>query len=261
MIDIGVNLTHPSLLEKLDENIVQWQAAGVSDIIAIASDISESQKLVDISLAHQSIYHTLGCHPHHADNWSSQSGSIIKQLFSQSENAIAIGETGLDFNRNYSTQENQIKAFNEQIELAKALDLPLFLHERDAEEHMISILNNQFIEGIEGVLHCFTANTATLKRYLDLGLYIGITGWICDERRGQELQDAIKYIPKNRILIETDSPYLLPRSLRPRPKKNHPKYLPHIVSQAATYANLNEEELIQITIQNTKKLFKLDDIL
>ncbi len=258
MIDIGVNLTHPSLLDSLGENIEQWQTAGVSNIIAIASDVTESQKLVNISQTHPSIYHTLGCHPHHADNWDSQSSSIIKQLYSQSDNAIAIGETGLDFNRNYSTQDNQIKAFNEQIELGKALTLPLYLHERDAEEHMLSILNNHFVNDIKGVLHCFTANKETLKRYLDLGLYIGITGWICDERRGHELQDAIKYIPKDRILIETDSPYLLPRSLRPRPKKNHPRFLPYIANQAALYAGLSEAELIQITIKNTKQLFNLE---
>lgn len=170
---------------------------------------------------------------------------------------LRLGETGLDFNRNYSTQNNQITAFNEQIELAKSLDLPLYLHERDAEEQMLSILKSHFSDDIKGVLHCFTANKETLKHYLDLGLYIGITGWICDERRGEELQDAIKYIPKNRILIETDSPYLLPRSLRPRPKKNHPKFLPHIASQAAMHAGLDEMKLINITIQNTKQLFKL----
>lgn len=257
MIDIGVNLTHPSLLANLDDNIEQWQTAGVSNIIAIASDITESQKLVEITQQHSSIYHTLGCHPHHADNWNNQSSSTIRGLIEQSSNAIAIGETGLDFNRNYSTQNNQITAFNEQIELAKSLDLPLYLHERDAEEQMLSILKSHFSDDIKGVLHCFTANKETLKHYLDLGLYIGITGWICDERRGEELQDAIKYIPKNRILIETDSPYLLPRSLRPRPKKNHPKFLPHIASQAAMHAGLDEMKLINITIQNTKQLFKL----
>jgi TatD DNase family protein len=261
MIDIGVNLTHPSLLENLNENIEQWHTAGVSNVIAIASDINESLKLAGITQAHPSIYHTVGCHPHHADSWDHTSDSILRNLITESKNAVAIGETGLDFNRNYSTQNNQINAFNEQISIAKSLDLPLYLHERDAEAQMLSILKSHFNEEIKGVLHCFTANKDTLKHYLDLGLYIGITGWICDERRGSELQEAIKYIPKNRILIETDSPYLLPRSLRPRPKKNHPKLLPHIASQAASYAAIEEAELIKITIQNTKQLFNLAQIL
>lgn len=257
MIDIGVNLTHPSLLKDLDLNAQQWREAGVSDIIAIASNIEESEQLISISEKKDDIYHTLGCHPHHADSWTQESSQIIARLYSQSINAIAIGETGLDFNRNYSSQNNQIIAFNEQISLAKKLNIPLYLHERDAEDQLITILTNHFKGDIKGVLHCFTSNKQTLKRYLDLGLHIGITGWICDERRGQDLQDAIKYIPRDRILIETDSPYLLPRTLRPRPKKNHPKFLPHIASEVAKFLAIDETTLIDLTKKNTNTLFNL----
>lgn len=257
MIDIGVNLTHPSLFNELDANMEEWKNAGVSDIIAIASNLEESKELHALAKKQNGFFHTLGCHPHHADSWSKEDAKQLSDYYLSSNKAIAIGETGLDFNRNHSTQENQISAFIDQIDLAKQLHAPLYLHERDAQDQLISILKNQFEGDISGVLHCFTADKETLRNYLDLGLHIGITGWICDERRGQDLQNAVKYIPKDKILIETDSPYLLPRSIRPRPKKNHPKFLPHIVSQICQYLALNEEELTQLTRSNTKTLFNL----
>lgn len=260
MIDIGVNLTHPSLLKELESNQFQWQENGVENIIAIASDLEESIQITQLSNQYKGIYHTLGCHPHHADSWQADSATKIKTLFQQSNKVVAIGETGLDFNRNYSTQANQIKAFHDQIALSKTLSSPLYLHERDAEDSLLGILNEHFDKNVPGVLHCFTASKETLKRYLDIGLYIGITGWICDERRGQELQEAIKYIPKDRILMETDAPYLLPRDIRPRPKKNHPKFLPHIIKQAAFFAEIEESELIQLSIENTQRLFAIKGI-
>lgn len=258
MIDIGVNLTHPSLFKDLDNNIAQWQDAGVNQIIAIASDLEESEALIQITQNYNHISHTLGCHPHHADDWHQDSRSILLALIENAPNAIAIGETGLDFNRNYATQSNQINAFNQQIEIATQSNLPLYLHEREAQDELISTLNNHFDKEVKGVLHCFTGDQSTLKRYLDLGLYIGVTGWICDERRGQDLQEAIKYIPEDRLLIETDSPFLLPRTLRPRPKKNHPKFLPHIAEQAALHAGIEPKELIEKSRLNAKRLFKLN---
>lgn len=258
MIDIGVNLTHPSLLSNIEQNRLDWQEAGVSNIIAIASNIEESEQLSGLTQTIEGIHTTLGCHPHHADSWTLESADQLLAIYKTCSKAVAIGETGLDFNRNYSSQNNQIRAFNAQINLAKDMSLPLYLHERDAEDTLISILNTHFDREVNGVLHCFTANKNTLKRYLDLGLYIGVTGWVCDERRGQDLQEAIKYIPHDKILIETDSPYLLPRTLRPRPKKNHPKFLPHIAEYIAKHLNIQEEELIRVSRNNTKKLFSLN---
>lgn len=257
MIDIGVNLTHPSLLDQLTLNIDLWQEVGVKSIIAIASDLEESQQLQSICQQHNTIYQTVGCHPHQAKTWHTSSYAQCYKLVKALPSCIAIGETGLDFNRNYSTQTEQIFAFESQIQLAQELTLPLYLHEREAEDTLQSILLNQYEDVITGVLHCFTGNKDSLKRYLDLGLYIGITGWICDERRGHDLQEAMRYIPKDRLLFETDSPYLIPRTIKPRPKKNHPKYLPHILATAALYSSLSEQELIQCSISNSKKLFNL----
>lgn len=260
MIDIGVNLTHPSLLQNLSDNIKLWEQEGVKAVVAIASDLQESNELQKISQSYKNkIWHTIGCHPHEADNWVSGTSMIqAKSLIVDSNLCVAVGETGLDFNRNYSSQENQITAFQEQVQLALELSLPLYLHERDAEDTLLSILHNHDTTQIHGVLHCFTGSPASLKRYLDLGLYIGITGWLCDERRGQALQEAITYIPHDRILLETDAPYLLPRHIRPRPKKNHPKYLPQIVEYAADLMGLTPQELGDIAIENSQALFRLD---
>ena len=258
MIDIGVNLTHPSLFNELESNIGQWQQKGIRSIIAIASDLEESDTLKNVCAeSSANIYQTVGCHPHYADTWNTDSTAIVKELIRSSDHCVAIGETGLDFNRNYSTRENQITAFQEQIQIAVESSLPLYLHEREAEETLQAILLSQIGQTVNGVLHCFTGSKSTLQRYLDLGLYIGVTGWICDERRGQELQESIRYIPKDRILFETDAPYLLPRTLRPRPKKNHPQYLPHILEQAALHSGLDIEELKQISTDNCKRLFNL----
>jgi len=258
MIDIGVNLTHPSMLNNLDDNIEQWQQAGVNTIIAIASNLSESHELNTISARYaDKIWHTIGCHPHNADDWTHTSKAEATSLIPVASHCIAIGETGLDFNRNYSSQTNQILSFEEQIQLSLEFSLPLYLHEREAEATLQSILVNQIGQEVHGVLHCFTSSKESVKRYLDLGLYIGITGWICDERRGQELQEAIRYIPKDRILLETDSPYLLPRTLKPKPKKNHPKFLSHILEQAAIFSGIDVIELKTLSIQNSQKLFNL----
>jgi len=168
---------------------------------------------------------------------------------------VAVGETGLDFNRNYSTREEQIYAFEQQIDIAKEHNLPLYLHERDAHQDMLTILKRHYHGEVKGVVHCFTGSKDALHAYLDLGLYIGITGWVCDERRGQDLQEAIPYIPNDKLLLETDAPYLLPRNIRPRPKRNHPKYLPWVAAEVARLKGIHVDDLVQQTQKNTSRLF------
>ncbi|MGB7391939.1 TatD family hydrolase, partial [Marinomonas sp.] len=170
---------------------------------------------------------------------------------------IALGETGLDFNRNYSTPDEQRYAFQEQIELSLQHNLPLYLHERDAHEEMVALLRAIGGEQITGVIHCFTGSIEQLENYLALGLHIGVTGWVCDERRGLSLQQAVPHIPLDRLLLETDAPYLLPRNIRPRPKKNHPKYLPWVAAEVARLKDLSQDELVAHTMANTKRLFAL----
>ncbi|WP_191603246.1 TatD family hydrolase [Marinomonas algicola] len=256
MIDIGVNLNSIIDLAALSEFQAELTAANISKVIAISSNLAESDELIELSKTHpnSSIRYTIGCHPHHASEWNEDTTSSAITLIRENS-PVAVGETGLDFNRNFSTPKQQIFAFDQQIQIAKEMNLPLFLHEREAEDTVIGMLSNA--THLNGVIHCFTGNKETLKRYLDLGLYIGITGWLCDERRGHDLQEAVKYIPNNRLLIETDAPYLIPRNIRPRPRKNHPKFLPYIINELARIREQSVEEIEKITHMNARRLFNI----
>ncbi|WP_133012951.1 TatD family hydrolase [Marinomonas flavescens] len=256
MIDIGVNIQHDFFLNNLEETISQSKLAGVEGMVCISSDLKESQFLQTLCLDQPSLWFTSGCHPHHANTWNSQSVSTLNELIKVNR-PIAIGETGLDFNRNYSTPTEQRYAFEEQIQISLDHNLPLYLHERDAHEDMLSMLRAAGKEHIQGVIHCFTGSIEQLENYLELGLYIGVTGWVCDERRGLSLQQAVPHIPLDRLLLETDAPYLLPRTIRPRPKKNHPKYLPWVAEEVAKLKDIPINELIIQTTNNTKRLFSI----
>jgi TatD DNase family protein len=254
MIDIGVNINHAFLLDDIDKTLLDMQSEGVNGMICIASDLEESLLVQGLSQKHATIWNTIGCHPHQAKTWSVKSKRLAAEQI-QTHRPVAIGETGLDFNRNYSTSTEQFYAFDEQIELALEHDLPLYLHERDAHSEMLGRLKHYPELAKKSVIHCFTGHREELENYLELGLYIGITGWVCDERRGADLQASIPYIPLDKLLLETDAPYLLPRNIRPRPKKNHPKYLPWVAQEVARLKNISVEALSEQTDQNAMSLF------
>lgn len=254
MIDIGVNINHSYFLDDLDQTMIDMQEVGVKGMICIASDLAESRQIQVLSQKYSSIWNTIGCHPHQAKTWNNESKSQFSALINYAK-PVAIGETGLDFNRNYSTQVEQYYAFNEQIELAIEHELPLYLHERDAHKEMIEILKKYPKLAQKSVIHCFTGSRVELEKYLELGLFIGITGWVCDERRGADLQTSVPHIPLDKLLIETDAPYLLPRNIRPRPKRNHPKYLPWVAQEVARLKGISLEDLAQITLDNTATAF------
>jgi TatD DNase family protein len=174
---------------------------------------------------------------------------------------VAIGECGLDFNRNFSTPEQQLLAFEQQLKLACELDLPVFLHERDAFDPQIELLTKYHKELKGGVVHCFTGNIEQMSRYLDLGLYIGITGWVCDLKRGQALRDAVKSLPLNRILLETDAPYLRPKGLANNRKvdngNNEPAYLPYIAEEVAGLMATDINTIQVASLNNTQTLFNI----
>ncbi|WNC68333.1 TatD family hydrolase [Thalassotalea nanhaiensis] len=258
LIDIGVNLTNSRFDKDRDDVILQAQLAGVENLLITGTNVLESQQALDICQQHSHLYCTAGVHPHDADNVSENYLDELTAL-AHHEQVKAIGECGLDFNRNFSTPDNQQRVFREQLALAKKLSMPVFLHQRDAFNTWQAILNEELNHIPGGVSHCFTGNLTELKACLDMGLYIGITGWICDERRGQELFDIAKYIPLDRIMVETDAPYLTPRNLRPKPKssRNEPKYLPYVVRTLASAMKVDEDELINCSSTNAKQLFKL----
>ena len=253
MIDIGANLTHSSFHDDLDAVIARAKAAGVSTIVVTGTTVLESQIAAEIAERFD-LYATAGVHPHHARDCGPQTIAELRRL-AQHPRMVAIGECGLDFNRNYSPHPDQEEAFVAQLELGLELGKPLFFHSRDAHPRFADIVRHY--RPPKAVAHCFTGERAELHAYLELGLYIGITGWICDERRGQHLVELVREIPRERLLLETDAPYLTPRDMRPQPKarRNEPAFLPHIAKIVARALDRPVEELAVETARNAQVLF------
>jgi TatD DNase family protein len=253
LIDIGANLTHSSFRDDLADVIARARAAGVEDIIVTGTSVEESRAALALGLPS-----TAGVHPHHARDCGPDTIPALRALASHPM-VVAIGECGLDFNRNYSPHPDQEKWFVAQLELALELGKPLFLHSRDAHPRFAEILSSLKIQ--KAVAHCFTGEKEELHAYLDLGLYIGITGWICDERRGRHLLSLVRDIPKDRLLLETDSPYLTPRDMKPQPRarRNEPAFLPHILRTVARALGRPAEEVAAETTRNARTLFGLHE--
>jgi TatD DNase family protein len=258
-IDIGVNLTNRSLNRDLDGVINRAMAVGVRQMVVTGTHIEESARAIELCQRYpDNLVCTVGIHPHHASEWESDTAQKI-QVFCESSCVRAIGETGLDFNRNYSPADDQIRAFRHQLELAASLDKPVFTHQRDAHDTFIEILREYRSRLPAVVVHCFTDARAALLDYLELDCHIGITGWICDERRGLELQQLVELIPGDRLMVETDSPYLLPRDLPIRPKSriNEPANLPHIVNSIARHQGKPVEQLATECLKTSHLFFNI----
>jgi TatD DNase family protein len=202
------------------------------------------------------LYATAGMHPHHASDYSPAVRATLNELIHE-DAVVAVGECGLDYFRNFSSVEDQRSAFESQLEIAVQSGLPVFLHQRDAHDEFVSILRPVVKEISAGVAHCFTGDRDALQECLSMGLYIGITGWICDERRGQALKDIVADIPLDRLMIETDAPYLLPRSLDPKPKtrRNEPAYLIEVLRVLAESMQESEMTVAQATTANADRFF------
>ena len=257
-IDIGANLTHESFDQDLEQVLENAIAAGLDKIIITATSVDETSKAIKCTDLNPSLlWTTAGVHPHNAKDTGNDFIEELEKLAMHNK-VIAIGECGLDYHRNFSPPEIQRIIFEKQIKLSLRKDLPLFLHQRDAHEDFITMLKEHTIGNINGVTHCFTGDKNQLKDYLDLGLYIGITGWICDPRRNQALLESIKYIPMDRLLIETDAPYLMPKQLEKKLKtrKNEPKYIREIAEFISSHKGIKIESLANMTKINSEKLFR-----
>ena len=257
MIDVGANLTHAAFRADLDEVVARARDAGVSPVVVTGTTVDESRSALEIA-SRFDLYATAGVHPHHARDCSPATISELRDIASHPR-VVAIGECGLDFNRNYSPRPDQEKWFVAQLELGIELGKPLFLHSRDAHPRFAGILEHHEVK--KAVAHCFTGGKEELHAYLDLGLYIGITGWICDERRGRHLLELVREIPRDRLLLETDSPYLTPRDLRPQPRgrRNEPAFLPHIAQTVARAVGRPAAEVAAETSRNARTLFAIDE--
>ena len=259
LVDIGVNLTAPQFEHDLPSVLQRARAAGVVRQLVTGTDLPHSRQAMALSSAHPGeLFATAGVHPHAAGsvppNWRRQLGALLAD-----PDLRAAGETGLDFNRDYSPRPDQEAVFIAQLELAAEYRKPVFLHERDSQGRFFELLEPLADDLAGGVLHCFTGSERDLDRALEAGLHIGITGWICDERRGASLQELAKRIPAERLMIETDAPWLLPRTLRPRPKsrRNEPGLLPWVLATLAVCRDEDPMDTARLTTANACRLFDL----
>lgn len=259
LFDIGVNLYSKQFKNRAESVLQRAAEAGIESIVAIASDVSESIQLYESEpIDAPKIWTTAGVHPHQASTFGENTIEILRRCLSHPR-CIAVGECGLDYNRMFSTKAEQELAFNEQISLAIDLRKPLYLHQRDAHSEFLATLKTHFkTTSVPGVVHCFTENQTTLRDYLDMDLYIGITGWVCDERRGLDLKQALSFIPRDRILLETDAPYLKPRGYSGpfKTKGNEPCLLPFIAGYVARELSISPALLIEHATANAHRLFQ-----
>ncbi|MCW8886139.1 MAG: TatD family hydrolase, partial [Motiliproteus sp.] len=234
LVDIAVNLTDKAFVKDLEAVLERAQEVRVDHIVVTGTDIEESESAQRLTERHAALYSTAGVHPHYAKDAPGDYLKILRDLISN-EKVKAVGETGLDFNRNFSPPDQQVKVFEQHLELACETSMPIFMHQRDAHPRFFEMVKHYRDHLNKGVLHCFTGTKEELYDCLDLDLHIGITGWICDERRGHHLHEFVHKIPSNRLMLETDAPYLLPRDLKPKPKdrRNVPANLPHILEAVA----------------------------
>ena len=259
LVDIGANLAHDSFDDDRDEVLQRAEDAGVNTLIITGSSDASNQAALSLARKHPGVmYSTAGVHPHHASNYSDKSDQIIREHIAD-KRCVAVGECGLDYFRNFSPREAQIEAFKAQLNIAVDSRHPVFLHQRDAHDDFVEILEPVLPSISRAVAHCFTGEGESLREYLAMGLYIGITGWICDERRGAHLKEIVSAIPDDRLMIETDSPYLLPRTIRPKPKsrRNEPANLPEVLRVVAEARGQTEEHVASITTSNARRFFAL----
>jgi TatD DNase family protein len=245
-IDIGINLGHDSYDHDRDAVLARALQAGVRQMVVTGASLEGNPRASEIAATHpQRLRATAGCHPHHAAELLEPGALARLETHANAPCVTAVGECGLDYFRDFSPREAQRQAFEAQLEIAVRVGKPVFLHTRDAHADFIAILRPWRPRLVDAIAHCFTGTRDELIECLDLGLAIGITGWICDERRGHHLLDLVGLVPEGRLMIETDGPYLLPRDLVPRPqsRRNEPMYLPHV---AATVARARGETVPQL---------------
>jgi TatD DNase family protein len=259
LIDIGANLAHDSFDDDRDEMMQRAAQAGVATMIVTGSSDESNVRAAELADASPgTLYATAGVHPHHASDYTDASDELIRSLVTR-PSVVAVGECGLDYFRNFSPREAQLDAFRRQLAIATDTGLPVFLHQRDAHDDFVEVLEPALPGITRAVAHCFTGEGESLREYLAMGLYIGVTGWICDERRGRHLHDIVDIIPDDRLLIETDAPYLMPRTIRPQPKtrRNEPMYLAEVLRVVAEARGQTEEHVARITTDNARRFFNL----
>jgi TatD DNase family protein len=257
LVDIGANLTSKAFRADLDQVLARARAAGVGQIVVTGTSAALSAEAADLAAA-RGLYATAGIHPHVAEQSTAADHQAVRDLLAHPR-VMAVGECGLDYNRNFSPPASQIACFEVQLALAAETGKPVFLHERDAADAFLAILRDHRPRLARAVVHCFTGDRRTLEQYLAMDLHIGITGWICDERRGAGLRDLVALVPRDRLMLETDAPYLLPRDLPspPRDRRNEPAFLPRVLAAVAAAQGRTPEQVAAETTATARAFFGL----
>ena len=259
LADSCFNITHESFKNDLGDILDAANNVGVEYFFCPASKEKEIEDLIKLSESYENnIFCSVGIHPHHASDLKPNTIENLEKYL-DNQHVKAIGEIGVDYYRNFQSPEIQKKCFNVFLELASTNQYHVFLHHRDAFDDFYPMIKNCIGQVPESIVHCFTGTKSELKKFLDLGLYIGVTGWICDPKRGADLREIIKYIPLDRLLIETDAPYLVPKNMvnKPRNNRNEPLFLEHIASDISQLLNIDKALLAEETTKNFKKLFRI----
>lgn len=263
LVDIGVNLTHGSFSSDLQDVIDRALEANVRHMVLTGSDMDESHNALSLARQHPEWFTaTAGIHPHYASQYNAETHKQLELLISEHE-VRAVGETGLDYFRDISPREQQQQSFAAHLQLASKIAKPVFLHQRNAHDDFLAILQEHRKTLKNVVVHCFTDSREALNDYLQLDCYIGITGWICDERRGRNLLESIVDIPLDRLMLETDAPYLLPRTITPKPKtrRNEPCTLPEILRTISVARGESEADIAKATTKNARVFFSLEQLM
>ncbi|MDT8449942.1 MAG: TatD family hydrolase [Wenzhouxiangellaceae bacterium] len=256
--DIGCNLGHESFTDDWPAVLDDARAAGVTRLVVTGASVAGSDRALELAQARPDMLRaTAGVHPHLASDFDDGAARHLAGLHDQALVA-AVGECGLDYFRDFSPRTDQRRAFEAQLELAARSAKPVFLHQRDAHDDFVAILKSFRDRLGPVVVHCFTDTAEALHDYLDLDCHIGITGWICDERRGLALKGIVREIPAGRLMLETDAPYLKPRNLRPKARthRNEPQWLPWIGGTVAALRGVTPAELAAQTTANARAFFR-----
>ena len=252
LIDTHCHLDFPEFDADRDEVIRRAKSAGIGYIINIGSSLSGSKKALELSRQHNFIYATIGLHPHEADKFDDEAKAGIEKL-AREDKVVAIGETGLDYYKNYSKIENQKALFRYLVKLARDSSLPLVIHNRQAQDDTLNILNGAL--PIKAVVHCFSGDENFLKKCLDLGFFISFTCNIT-YNKAQDLKTFVKLTPLDRLMLETDAPFLPPEGFRG--KRNEPAYLKFLAEEIARIKEVSFEEVAGITTDNARRFFNLN---
>ncbi|MDX2501857.1 MAG: TatD family hydrolase [Deltaproteobacteria bacterium] len=257
IFDSHCHLDDRSYKRDINNVLERAQSAGVNRMMTIGINKRTSEIAVSLAQSHDRIYASVGVHPHDVENCNE---AILEELVELAKNkeVRAWGEIGLDFNRMYSPRDDQEKWFRRQLEIAGRLDLPMIFHERDSNGRFLEMLKNNCSATINGVVHCFSGTFEELRRYLELGLHIGITGILTMKSRGAQLREMVSTIPANRLLVETDAPYLTPSPERNRHKRNEPAFVKSVLLKLAEVRGIDPEELSEVVWENTCKLYNIE---